>query len=185
MGTCGWVFGWSLCLSAEAAAGGALLGEGVGANGSCTVVRFRDRRPGWAWQVVGIAGQWVWGGRLGVESRSYLASLHPCFHGQQRMTPLQLLEGLAHVRFGDSAWSAAMLIQGCKWLKVTPCSSIYCAFNPVIAAPVFLGVPVSQALLHLRWMFPLYRCPGGSASSAPPGRVLEPTLEPVPDSNVV
>lgn len=47
-----------LCLSAEAAAGGALLGAGVGANGSCTeIVRFRVRRPGWAWQVVGIAGQ--------------------------------------------------------------------------------------------------------------------------------
>lgn len=119
MGTCGCVFGWSLCLP-----GGALLGAGVGQMGPA-LLSGSVRRPGWAWQVVGIAGQWVWGGRLGVESRSwllgsspwssgcYLASLHPGFHGRQDDT-LQLLEGLAHFWSGDSAWSAAMPIQAVK-----------------------------------------------------------------------
>lgn len=151
---------------------------------------------------MGIAGQWLWAGRLGAESRSwlpgssawslgrYLASLQPCFHGGQRMTHLQLLEGLACVRSGDSAWSAAMPIQGCKWQTPLPSESHPLFFHLLCisssnSSSRFPGHCCESGPVPPQVdVFLLYRCPGGSANPAPPGRVLEPTLEPVPDGSV-
>lgn len=77
MGTCEWAFRWSLCQQRLLQMG--LCWGLVGAHGG----------PSWAWHVVGMAGQWLWGGGLAVESKNelpgsnpwssggYLASLHP------------------------------------------------------------------------------------------------------------